>query len=290
MQNQAEKLQCSTTNYYTATILKQNGKKQNKTMIGKVADMEVCALLCCEVEHCDTALLQNNICYSVACKDHECEQERATGNNTNSAVLQIKRQSQNAVKEKGDVTGVKYDRNKSTIVTKQAVTSNNVISEKSKQNGGYGRGSLTNKHGSLVTISSQSPMEQLLQSESSIVHNKATVEETASKKTTQEEATKKTSDATISNSIQSLSDHLKKVDDKSDMTAALEENDKRTIHPKLRYHKHHDLRHNLISPIIIGAFTCMAVIALSGFAMAIIKYQKDRMDKNSQSTQTIDSK
>lgn len=41
MQNQAEKLQCSTTNYYTATILKQNGKKQNKTMIGKVADMEV---------------------------------------------------------------------------------------------------------------------------------------------------------------------------------------------------------------------------------------------------------
>ena len=127
-------------------------------------------------------------------------------------------------------------------MTKQAVTSNNVISEKSKQNGGYGRGSLTNKHGSLVTISSQSPMEQLLQSESSIVHNKATVEETASKKTTQEEATKKTSDATISNSIQSLSDHLKKVDDKSDMTAALEENDKRTIHPKvMQYENCHSL-------------------------------------------------
>lgn len=77
-------------------------------------------------------------------------------------------------------------------------------------------------------------MEQLLQSESNLVHNKATVEETASKKTTQDEAMKKNNDATISNNIQSLSDHLKKVDDKADMTASLEENDKRTIHPKVR--------------------------------------------------------
>ena len=87
------------------------------------------------------------------------------------------------------------------------------------------------KHESLVTISNQSPMDQLLQSESNLVHNKATMEETASKKTTQEEAGK--NDATISNNIQSLSDHLKKVDEKADMTAALEENDKRTIHPKV---------------------------------------------------------
>ena len=91
------------------------------------------------------------------------------------------------------------------------------------------------KQEALVTISSQSPMEQLLQSEASIIHNKATVEETASKKTTQEEATKKKSDVDISTNIQSLSEHLKKADEKADITAALEENDKRTIHPKVHH-------------------------------------------------------
>ncbi|XP_065071696.1 uncharacterized protein LOC135696274 [Rhopilema esculentum] len=257
--------------------------------------MEVCALLCCEIEQCDTAWVDNNVCYSVSCKNHACETEKATGKHANSAVVQFKRKYQNSTPNKETakvaVTGVKYDENKSTIVTKQAVTSINGKPEKSSSAvGATDMEQAEKKQEALVTISSQSPMEQLLQSEASIIHNKATVEETASKKTTQEEATKKKSDVDISTNIQSLSEHLKKADEKADITAALEENDKRTIHPKLRYHKHHDLRHNLISPIIIGAFTCMAVIALSGFAMAIIKYQKERKEKHSsQSTQTFDS-
>ena len=130
------------------------------------------------------------------------------------------------------MTGVKYDENKSTIITKQAVTSKN---ERLDKNLMQNREDSANKHESLVAISNQSPMEQLLQSESNLVHNKAAKEEKASKKTTQDEATKKSNDATISSNIQSLSDHLKKVDDRSDMTAALEENDKRTIHPKVNY-------------------------------------------------------
>ena len=124
---------------------------------------------------------------------------------------------------------MKYDENKSTIVTKQAVTSSN---EKPDKGLIQNQGKSASKQESLVTISNQSPMEQLLQSESNLVHNKATKEEKASKKTTKDEAAK-SNDAMISNNIQSLTDHLKKVDDRSDMTAALEENVKRTIHPKV---------------------------------------------------------
>jgi len=287
MQKQADNLQCVPKNIYSATVLKKDAKNQNKTMMGKVADMEVCALLCCEIERCDAALLEDKMCYSVACANNECEQEKANGSHLKSFVLHIKRLQQNSTKDKGDVTGVKYDENKSTIVTKQAVTSSNEQPGKAPRKN---FATSANRQESLVAISNQSPMEQLMQSESNLVHDKATVEEKATKKTTQDEAVKKSNDITISNNIQSLSDHLKKVNDRSDMTASLEEADKRTVHPKLRYHKHHDLRHNLISPIIIGAFTCMAVIALSGFAMAIIKYQKERNDKQSQSTQTIESR
>eukprot|EP00112_Aurelia_sp_Birch-Aquarium-sp1_P001205 Seg1123.7 transcript_id=Seg1123.7/GoldUCD/mRNA.D3Y31 product="hypothetical protein" protein_id=Seg1123.7/GoldUCD/D3Y31 len=289
LQNQAGNLGCTLGNYYMTTVPKQ---RNNQTLLGKVADMEVCGMLCCELPECDTAWFQDKVCYSVACKDNVCETERATGTNQNSAVLQIKRKSQSGVKDRSkEVTGVKYDENKSTIVTKQALTSNNAKSSKDETlNAHQSTGNSDSKQESLVTISNQSPMEQLLQTESNIVHNKATAKEPASQKATETEAVKKSKDAALNTDIQSLSDHLKKVDDKLDMTAALEENDKRTIHPKLRYHKHHDLRHNLISPIIIGAFTCMAVIALSGFAMAIIKYQKERKERHlTQSTQTLES-
>ena len=55
-------------------------------------------MLCCELAECDTAWFQDKVCYSVACKDNVCETEKATGVNQNSAVLQIKRKSQNDVK------------------------------------------------------------------------------------------------------------------------------------------------------------------------------------------------
>ena len=51
-------------------------------------------MLCCELTECDTAWFQDKVCYSVACKDHVCETEKATGANQNSAVLQIKRKFQ----------------------------------------------------------------------------------------------------------------------------------------------------------------------------------------------------
>ena len=142
-----------------------------------------------------------------------------------------------------EVTGVKYDENKSTIVTKQALTSNNAKSSKDGTlNPHQSTGNSDSKQESLVTISNQSPMEQLLQTESNIIHNKATAKEPASQKATETEAVKKSKDAALNNDIQSLSDHLKKVDDKLDMTAALEESDKRTIHPKVRGSKVFDAK------------------------------------------------
>ena len=41
MQKQADNLQCVPKNFYSATVLKKDAKNQNKTMMGKVADMEV---------------------------------------------------------------------------------------------------------------------------------------------------------------------------------------------------------------------------------------------------------
>ena len=47
-----------------------------------------------------------------------------------------------------------------------------------------------------------------------------------------------------------------------------------------------DARHNIMSPITIGAFTCMAVIAVSGFVMAIIKYKREHRDVTNKETQS----
>ena len=49
MQRQAESLKCFPRNYYSATVLKKDGKNQSKTMMGKVADIEVTAIFDCEL-------------------------------------------------------------------------------------------------------------------------------------------------------------------------------------------------------------------------------------------------
>ena len=41
-----------------------------------------------------------------------------------------------------------------------------------------------------------------------------------------------------------------------------------------------------MSPITIGAFTCMAVIAVSGFVMAVIKYKREHRDVTNKETQS----
>ncbi len=75
-------------------------------------------------------------------------------------------------------------------------------------------------------------MEQILQTESQVLHSKATAEEKDTDAQEYANGVKKSKEARISDNIQTLSDHLKKVDEKSDMTA-LEENDTKTIHPKV---------------------------------------------------------
>eukprot|EP00794_Sanderia_malayensis_P012665 gene12665-13965_t len=291
---QAEKQQCYPVNTYANTVARVRKNFDKLTMMGKVLDMKVCALLCCEVASCNMAWMQGEACYSLECKDGECQAEKATGDKVNSTVLQIRRTAEDPKSSKlhsqKEVTGVKYDEHKSTIITKQAVISNTTASQKSNIPADQQSNSQTdNKQESLVTISNQSPMEQILQTESLVLHDKVIAEENNDAAERETNGAKKSMEAHVSDNIQTLSEHLKKVDEKSDMTA-LEENDTKPMHPKLKYHRRHDLRHSLISPIIIGAFTCMAVIAVSGFAMAIIKYQKERHEKlTNQSTQTLES-
>lgn len=295
LQQQADNLKCCPTNYYKATVPKMRKNTTNSSnliIMGKVADIEVCALLCCEIEDCSMAWMENQVCKSVHCIN-ECQIEKAPSTHSQSAVVEMRRNCQSTLASRShgqkDVTGEKYDENKSTIVTKQAVTSSNNVVQKSsipeQQQQQQSDMSKDNKQESLVTISNQSPMEQLLQKESTMIHTKAAADRVKGSGDEQASGVKKTQG--ISSNIQTLSEHLKKVDEKADITA-LEENDAKKDHPKHKYHRRHDLRHSLISPIIIGAFTCMAVIAVSGFAMAIIKYQKERQERT-KSTQTLES-
>ena len=53
-----------------------------------------------------------------------------------------------------------------------------------------------------------------------------------------------------------------------------------------QHQRKRNARHNIMSPITIGAFTCMAVIALSGFVMAIIKYKREHRVVNDKETQS----
>ena len=140
-----------------------------------------------------------------------------------------------------EVTADKYNENKSTIVTKQAVTSNMTAVQKSSIPDSQlqqhaAEAAYQDNKGSFITISSQdkstSPMDQLLQKESSLLKSRAKL---SGKGADLAKNDKKDNGApSVSDKIQDLSEHLKKVDDKGDMTA-LEENETSSVHPKVCY-------------------------------------------------------
>jgi len=263
--SQTAKLTCVPSQHYSGVTLKKLNKAGNVTVLGKVADMMVCALLCCELDTCDVALFEDPKCSSIQCTSQDsCETSKGQ---SSSQVLLMKRKSGSDVWSRvhGDSNGMSEPsglENKTMILTKQAAVQKSSIPQIQKK-----------AKDSLVAITNKggSPMDQLMVAETARVKNKIAEAE----------------QATAKSKVSDLTDHYLKVEDKIDMTA-LQENDTRAgEHPKLAAHRRRDLAHTLISPITIGAFTCMAVIAVSGFAMAIIKYQREQKDMHDKTCQTV---
>ncbi|XP_065668236.1 uncharacterized protein LOC100212358 isoform X2 [Hydra vulgaris] len=270
---EASKMSCvAPQNCSSCTLKKRSDKRNNFTDLGKVSDLEVCALLCCEIEVCDLALLENERCYSVSCySEDSCETELVPVKNKNSLktdIIKFRRKSGNDVWSSGSRKN-QDDESISRIVTKQASVQKLANQKEIDQ-----------KDAS-ITLSNkdkmESPMDALLQKESSIIRSKQIKQASLSKK--EEISTE------VNEKIQTVTEHYLKSQEKSDITA-LQENETVSHISKMSIPgKSRDLRHTLISPITIGAFTCMAVIAVSGFAMAIIKYQKERKEFQDKQTQ-----
>ncbi|XP_031564921.1 uncharacterized protein LOC116300237 [Actinia tenebrosa] len=63
--------------------------------LGKVADMEVCVLLCCEMDNCEAAFMADRNCYAVKCHSQEhCVTAPAQKNKWHPSVVFVKKISQ----------------------------------------------------------------------------------------------------------------------------------------------------------------------------------------------------
>jgi len=273
-ESQAKKYSCKNFELKKQHQLKNGNNAGNLTKLGKVKDIEVCGILCCEVESCDLAFLENEFCYSVTCLSLDsCETEHATDNT--SEILTMGRKSGSDIWTRGshDSPAASIQ---SKIVTKQAAVQKTVVPDKKPATSNV-------EQKSSVTVISKidSPMDALLQKETAMIKDKQNKENKKDSVSPNSAVTK----PNVGQKIQDItSEHYLKAEEKSDMTA-LQENETSTMHPVKTQHRHKDLRHTLISPITIGAFTCMAVIAVSGFAMAIIKYNRERKDYEDKTTQ-----
>lgn len=245
---------------------KINSASIKKTSLGAVDNAEVCGGLCCEMETCDLAEFnKERQCFAVQCGDlKSCD----VASNGDSVILTFSRKSGSDVWTRSFKGGPTNTR--SQIVQETADKKN-------------------------VVTTGDGPQPNIMEEINAeiIARIKSTEEKLAKKWTMKEMAeadftgnTNKKNEiekenASLHKEIQSITgEHYMKADDK-DITA-LQENDTSIVH---KHQRRHDIRHNIISPITIGAFTCMAVIAVSGFAMAIIKYKKERKEVEDKQTQ-----
>lgn len=69
----------------------------NFKKLGKVADMDVCALLCCEMAKCEAAFMANRNCFAVTCHSQEhCATAPAHRNKYHPSVVFIKKIKQSS--------------------------------------------------------------------------------------------------------------------------------------------------------------------------------------------------
>ncbi|KAK2573040.1 hypothetical protein P5673_002070 [Acropora cervicornis] len=90
--SQASQLSCEPGAVQHNVTFLHGTKSGSFTKLGKVSDLEVCMLLCCELERCQAAFLAGNYCYSVTCfTTNHCATAPALNNKWQPAVAFVKR-------------------------------------------------------------------------------------------------------------------------------------------------------------------------------------------------------
>ena len=90
--SQASELSCEPGKVRRNATFLHGTKSGNFTKLGKVSDLEVCTLLCCELDRCQAAFLAGTNCYAVTCftKNH-CATVPALNNKWQPMVAFVKR-------------------------------------------------------------------------------------------------------------------------------------------------------------------------------------------------------
>ncbi|XP_015762622.1 PREDICTED: uncharacterized protein LOC107341680 [Acropora digitifera] len=90
--SQASQLSCEPGAVQNNVTFLHGTKSGSFTKLGKVSDLEVCMLLCCELERCQAAFLAGNYCYSVTCfTTNHCATAPALNNKWQPVVAFVKR-------------------------------------------------------------------------------------------------------------------------------------------------------------------------------------------------------
>lgn len=100
--SQASELSCEPGKVRRNATFLHGTKSGNFTKLGKVSDLEVCTLLCCELDRCQAAFLAGTNCYAVTCftKNH-CATVPALNNKWQPMVAFVKRYNKVAHVEAG---------------------------------------------------------------------------------------------------------------------------------------------------------------------------------------------
>lgn len=90
--SQASDLSCEPGEVRNKVTFLHGTKSGNFTKLGKVSDLEVCMLLCCELDRCQAVFLAGKNCYSVTCfTDNHCATAPALNNKWQPVVAFVKR-------------------------------------------------------------------------------------------------------------------------------------------------------------------------------------------------------
>ncbi|XP_020629088.1 uncharacterized protein LOC110066219 [Orbicella faveolata] len=90
--SQASDLSCEPGEIRNNVTFLHGTKSGNFTKLGKVSDLEVCMLLCCELDRCQAAFLAGKNCYSVTCfTTNHCATAPALNNKWQPVVAFVKR-------------------------------------------------------------------------------------------------------------------------------------------------------------------------------------------------------
>lgn len=306
--SQAEKTSCKPLQKYENAALKSttDSKDVQRTSLGAVDNAEVCGGLCCEMENCDLAEFDKlRQCYAVHCTNlKSCDVD----SNGDSTVLTFSRKTGGDVWTKSfkkqviasaddkaasnateiKVTGDAPLNNTLTVESTETVVKGTQKSEipedsSAKRTEQVGEKSIIDAINEEQLAKIQSLTKELEETDKLETAASSSSSSNEKKDKIAAEGDVKGGDLKLGNQVLSATgEHYLKTDDK-DITS-FQENDTVSAHSK--HQRKRNARHNIMSPITIGAFTCMAVIALSGFVMAIIKYKREHRVVNDKETQS----